>query len=75
MSKRDELARVLDEWTEQALKTHGRFDTTEMVTVLLDALMEPGEGVLAIGARCGNGDVRIPRVYWQAMLKAIKDGK
>ena len=57
MTKRDDLIRTLDAWTENALKTHGRFDTAEMVDAILDELMEPGGGAEIVGQNAAAWEV------------------
>lgn len=43
----ERVARALNEATELALETHGRFDTRQMARAAIEAMMEPSEVMVA----------------------------
>ena len=86
-NKRDELARIMSEWSAEidAILERAAFEelgilsdsaTNRAIDAILDALMEPGEGALEAGAeefhRCTHEpDMRVNALAAKNILRAI----
>ena len=75
----ERVSRALDKWTEDALNTHGRFDTREMARAAIEAMRTPTEEMETAAfdadldiywGYCSNGKPGDPGDVWQVMVDA-----
>jgi hypothetical protein len=67
----ERVARALNEATELALETHGRFDTRQMARAAIEAMLEPTDLMLTIGCMAAHETME---QTWRAMIsEALKE--